>query len=296
MSEKSLDGVWEYEKLEDEKIKIIGYYSDETDVVVPKEIDKKVVTVIGPSAFKNQNITSINLPDTLRVIDTEAFADCDKLTSVELPYFRRNLSISPLAFKGCCKLVDEQGFSIVNDYLYGYYGDEEEIEIPEQVRFIGESAFENNKKLTSIVFPKELLYIYDKAFLNCTNLSSVVFQCTYYVEKGYCAFKNCPKLADEDGFVIVGQDLFDYFGNKSNIIIPKKVYTISRKAFSDNSNLVSVTLTEPIEVYSRAFNNCPNLLTVKAPTHGCGLWFDKEVFHNCPNLVDEDGFITISNR
>ena len=60
--ERTDDGFY-YEENKDGGITIIGYTGDETELVIPGEIDGKGVTSIGDNAFRDcSSLTSIKIP------------------------------------------------------------------------------------------------------------------------------------------------------------------------------------------------------------------------------------------
>ena len=108
----------------------IGACKD-TDVVVQAEKDGMPVTSVGEMAFRgNENITSIVLPESLKVIGSSAFAYCENLEAVV--FKGKVTSIGNSAFRYCTEL--------------------EEITIPSSVSIIAESAFSHCTSLTKIHF------------------------------------------------------------------------------------------------------------------------------------------------
>lgn len=290
MSENISNAVWEYEKWGYNEAIITGYNGDETDVTVPEKIGGMTVTHIGAKAFYNKNITSIAFPDSLRGIGASAFENCADLASIKLP--DSDIMLGLCQFKGCRSLADEHGFLIINNYLFEYFGDEKDVVIPENVDVICESAFENDRNITSVQFPESLYVIRDNAFSNCTNLSSLKFN-GFPLSIGACVFKNCPKLADENGFIFVGKTLCEYTGNSRTVVLPEGTEDIAKKVFSDKTELVCVTLPSSLyRVYSLTFINCPKLSAVRMMQ---GTEIEEDAFINCPKIVDEKGYLTIGD-
>ena len=71
--------------LKDGKAVITKYVANSSTVEIPARIDGYTVYAIGESAFKNSNIQSVTVPNTVRLIDWFAFAGCTSLKSVTIP-------------------------------------------------------------------------------------------------------------------------------------------------------------------------------------------------------------------
>ena len=66
------------------QVTIIKYTGSSKDVTIPNEIENLPVTTIGEESFKNNELTSIILPQNITTIRESAF-DTNKLTSINLP-------------------------------------------------------------------------------------------------------------------------------------------------------------------------------------------------------------------
>lgn len=66
--------------------------------------NNSVLSVIGAYAFNNSNIESISLPSSLKIIEEEAFSDCEALSNVIFAEEGVNLTINDRAFKNCVAL------------------------------------------------------------------------------------------------------------------------------------------------------------------------------------------------
>ena len=84
---------------------------------------------------------SVTIPDSVTSIDNYAFNGCTGLTSITIP--DSVTSIGDRAFQGCTSLADKDGFVIVKNVLYDYYGKNPQIIIPECVTSIGDEAFKD---------------------------------------------------------------------------------------------------------------------------------------------------------
>ena len=93
---------------------------------IPSEIDGRNVTEIGDYAFRyHDNLTSINIPDSVTTIGNHAFSSCANLTSIDIP--NTVTTIGDSAFRFCDKLtltVDRDSYAmqyaIDNDLSYTY--------------------------------------------------------------------------------------------------------------------------------------------------------------------------------
>lgn len=224
----ALKKIWSYKKQEDGTLIITSYKGSETEVVIPAVIGKAKVTAIGEDAFSASSwgrtpanievrkkiisvtipegvtvikksafygcpsLVSVKLPDTLKTIESVAFRECKKLKTVSIPKGIQSVDVK--AFWNCDALQDENGFAVIDGMLFGYYGKDTALKIPDSVKTIvtlstgyssgfgrddgmvseiilpegleeiGESAFEEFKKLTSISIPASVKTIGNKAF------------------------------------------------------------------------------------------------------------------------------------
>jgi len=63
---------------------IVEYTGDNKEVVIPREINGKLVTSIGKWAFYGKDLVSVVIPDTVTKISEWAFAN-NELTEVNVP-------------------------------------------------------------------------------------------------------------------------------------------------------------------------------------------------------------------
>ena len=107
---------------------ILRKYTEEpgvVDVVIPNGVSD-----IWLFAFSNcENIRSIVIPDSVTTIRDRAFADCKNLEDITIPNNVTRIEKNP--FSGDKALADKNGFLILKDELYGYFGSESLVAIPE---------------------------------------------------------------------------------------------------------------------------------------------------------------------
>lgn len=111
------------------------------------------VVAIAPNAFVGDNeITSIQLPDTIESIGANAFGGCIHLQEIAIP--DSVTSIGTGAFEGCVHL--------------------ESVEIPASVTEIAAGTFNGCSNLTSVTIAAGVSSIGADAFRGCTKLTTVI--------------------------------------------------------------------------------------------------------------------------
>ena len=148
--------------------------------------------------------------------------------------------------------------------------------IPNDVKIIGEGAFQGLKKLRSIVIPSNVRVIEEGAFESCKNLE---------------------KVSLSDGLEDIEAHAFTSCKSLKEIIIPNTVKSISWGSFSDCESLKKVVLPSNIKhIDSNAFCGCSSLEKIVLPE---GIkYIDPYAFSYCkslksiiiPNTVKRIGF------
>ncbi len=130
------------------------------------------VTSIGEAAFAwCKTLPAITIPASVTEIGESAFYGCTSLSSLTIPSSVTH--IGEEAFSGCSGLSDQRGFVVIRGVLYGYFGVEREITLPDSVTRIETAAFENNKNLTAVTIPDRVTNIGWETFLGCANLKKL---------------------------------------------------------------------------------------------------------------------------
>ena len=278
------------------------------DVVIPNRITyngvEYNVTTIGPDAFyRCSGLTSITLPESLTSIESYAFYECSGLTSITIP--EGVTTIGSSAFQSCSSLtsitipqnvaqIGTNAFarcnnlsSIVVDENNEFYdsrkncnaiietannklliGCSESI-IPDDVKEIGSSAFEDCSGLTSITIPEGVTTIGSYAFYGCSGLASITIL-DGLTNISHYAFHNTKWYeTSDDGVVYINSHLYAYKGEmpaNTQIEIQNGTTSITEEAFYDCDNLISVTIPDGVfNIGTSAFYGCDNLDSVTIP-------------------------------
>ena len=121
------------------------------DVVIPNNLYGLPVTVIGENAFREKNLTSVTLPNSLVTIKAGAFSGNRNLTAIVIPNSVTELSSYYIWGYGNYGVFQSCGLTSVT--------------LGSSVRVIGNNAFADNK-LTSITLPASVRIIDMGAFAN----------------------------------------------------------------------------------------------------------------------------------
>lgn len=133
-----------------------------------------------------------------------------------------------------------------------------DVVIPEGVKQIGKTAFQDCSKLTSIHIPSSVTDIAEGAFGGNTSLT------TLQVEESNKIFKSESNVV----FTIDGEQLVAYAGGKadSSYTIPDGVGFIRYGAFMGSNKLNKIITPESLSIVgNEAFRNCNNLRRFNLP-------------------------------
>lgn len=160
-----------------------------TSVEIPNS-----VTLIDSYAFSYcHNLTSVEIPDSVTSIGASAFGDCTSLTSIEIP--DSVTSIGGYAFSGCSSLTNVEipdGVTSIGDQAFGYCRSLTIIEIPDSVTWIGAGAFNECISLISVIIGDGVTDILGGTFSGCYSLKNLTIGDN--VSKVECDFCWCSSL------------------------------------------------------------------------------------------------------
>ena len=188
-------------------------------------------------AFRDKNMTSYVIPDSVSCIEFGAFWNCHSLKRLVLP--DSVSSIGDWAFWNCRSLTD--------------------IVIPDSVNSIGDRVFSGCCSLKSLVIPDSVSSIGERAFEDCTSLSSLVIP-NGVTSIGHCAFRGCYSLSNiviPNGVTSIGGCAFSRCKSLVEVVIPDSVTSIGYWAFDGCRSLTDIVIPDSVtSIGDGAFENC----------------------------------------
>src|SRR5450830_1759765 len=136
------------------------------------------------------------------------------------------------------------------------------------VTTIGNGAFFDCLKLTSVTIPNSVTSIGDKAFYGCSFLTSVTIP-NSVTTIGNGAFYDCLKLTSvtiPNSVTSIGDNVFSGCSFLTSVTIPNSVTSIGDSAFRGCMSLTSVTIPNSVtSIGVGAFYDCTGLTSVTIP-------------------------------
>ncbi len=191
------------------------------------------IKTIGEKAFAEcEKMTAIQIPETVTSIGRRAFYRCGCLEEINWP--DSSLEVSNGVFFDCKSLKKiDLPEGVVNIDADAFYGCAlENIDFPKSVTNIGSNAF-YKCNLETVTIPEGITTISNSAFSTCTKLKKVVFP-ESITTIGASAFQYCTALTDfqlPSGLTDIGDTAFHDCKSLENVEIPAGVVNIGYSAF-----------------------------------------------------------------
>ena len=145
------DGEYEY-FIKNKELCVSNYVGDKTEVIIPNEFSKMSPTILGGACFKaNTNVTSIVIPDTIKVLETYAVAECTSLKNISLSNTLEILG--DYSLRGCTVL--------------------EHVNLPATLLEIRQNAFNMCSSLKEMIIPSKVTNVDGYAFAWCVSLTKI---------------------------------------------------------------------------------------------------------------------------
>lgn len=235
----TIDGIG-YVKLGGDSVEVGENSGITGDVVIPATVTNGAktyrVVAIGSNAFSGTNITSVVLPESVRIIRNYAFRFCYSITSISLP--------NSLTYIGDAAFEETAITSIT---------------IPEGVVEMSGWTFYNCSNLASITLPSTLesvgpFVLYGTA-INTPIYNQNVF---IYLPSSFTGVYTIP-----EGISTIASSVFYEHIGLTGIILPQSLKSINYDAFYGCTNISSITIPANVErIDYNSFNGCVDLTDV----------------------------------
>ena len=263
-------GDYTYTDNNDGTVTITNYGGSEKDVVVPEELDGKMVSAIGYAAFAEcRSLESLVVPETVTRLQDYAFSQCTSLTRAQLP--ETIVSLGRGVFKNCILLEEVNiptSLTTVAMEMFAGCTSLTEIEIPQTIRSLGDSAFSGCSGLSEIVLPDNVTSLGSAAFRSCVNLERINLS-PRLTTIGNNAFAECYELASIEfpqALRQIGQSAFMNCISLTQITLPESITNLGYSAFTGCSSLTEINLPANLQsIPDSAFSACSSLQHIELP-------------------------------
>lgn len=215
---------------------ISGFNGTNTRTLIfPNAYAGRPVTRVLAHAFERCDVQEAVMTDGIKVIEEGAFKDCENLKQIIFPNTLRE--IGPTAFSGCRNLVTAA--------------------LPRNLEQVGDYAF-SDTALWQVELPQNLLWLGEGVYKGCSKLSSIKFH-KHLTEIPNEMFKNCMAMKKIDlpvGTAAIGREAFSGCTGLIDMIIPESVITVGVNAFAGMNPGFTLICTQKsaAEQYARIHN------------------------------------------
>ena len=266
-----------------------AYIGNDSNVIIPSEVNGVPVTQIGSGAFTGANrhdIKSVSIPDSVTIIGAMAFFDCSGLTSVVIP--DSVTDIGAYAFMLCPKLSTVTlGSNVAQIGIFAFYYCHNLVEVYNRSTLSvdkGEFAYAKNiyttEDGTRLSVEDGFVFYYDgtQAYLVGYNgeetelvlpAGFTAFNGTYvenYIINPYTFYGGGMYSALASSMGINIEDFDPTNSTLQSVYIPGNIIEIGEYAFYNNKALTSLAISSGVKCIGQyAFYGCSGLTSIVIP-------------------------------
>ena len=255
---------------------LIDYLEDETVVTIPESIDGYRVGIGDYVFFAREDLTNVEIPNSVTSIGRAAFEGCYRLTSVTIP--DNMTSIGDCAFMYCSGLISITiPDSITSMGSYAFYGCEGLIIYCET---------SNRPNAWNSNWNESYNTPYCPVVWNCNN-NDVTNGGDIYVIENNIRYRIDYELEGVTVKVVRQASSIQMANIAASITYKGTTYrvtSIDDSAFEGHGSLTSVTIpTSVTSIGGYAFYNCSSLTSVTIPDSVTSIGYG--AFHGCGRLI-----------
>lgn len=239
---------------------LYAYNGSDTDLEIPDTVK----TIGAYACADHQTMKSVTIPASVHAIKDCAFDHCTALAKITAPDYIAELA--PDAFANTKWMTgSKEEFLTLGKMLIAYRGKGGEVEVPDGIRVINNSAFEMDNAVTVVRLPGSVEEIRRAAFYRCPSLQVAEFG-DGLKSIGDMAFWGCNTLFYlrlGHALESVGDYAFAGCAALTEVYLPDTVQHIGEKAFGYSyddqkgylklrNEMVLYSNTEAVRLYAAA--------------------------------------------
>ena len=283
------------------------YKGNNSTVSIPDKIEDIPVKKTLQTFYKNANLETVRLPDSLEEVGPFTFYNCSKLKNVTFgnntitigsSAFNHNTSLEHITIPESVTTIGSSAFqdcialnnvvipeNVINLYACAFQGcvSLNDIKLNNKIEILSAGVFGGCTSLKKIDLPASIKSIYGGAFNGCTALEEFIVPDTV-TSVGGC-FKGCTslkKVVFPEGIPAIYESTFEGCSSLTNFKIPDSVTEICCNAFK-NSAIESINIPENVtSIGQESFYNCKNLKEIHIPSSVKNVY--RLAFFGCSSL------------
>ncbi len=211
--------------------------------------------------------TSYTVPPTVVKIQSEGFASCSKLTTVQIPATVKNIGYSAFIGAGLVSVSLPASIIRIEENTFFYCFNLTSVNLPPSIKYMGFAAFAYCNNLSSFTIPISVDSIAPLCFGNCTALQDIILP-NSIKSMGMGVFQGCstlPAVQLPTSLTLIDSYLFSGCLALASVTIPPSVTSIGMGAFNECRSLKTVTIPASVNsIGNNAFKNCTGLISIYA--------------------------------